>query len=226
MTTIIDVRKLFDGKEKKEKNMGYKKFMTRNEKVVIEGDLSDGHKIIFYESGYGLIPLDGKRDLLLHIIDIVENPFMYDEVAFGHQKAGEINPEDYYNMDWRDYVYMQMLDRLQHRIDFVENRLRACTYDDGIDNKTSDSAEDEFFQTIMEDMNEEKRNKLFGIIKSRLSDKEWEAFYETYGKGRTQESVAKETGVSQQSVGNRIKRGKDKLDPIMKAMKDFYYDNE
>ncbi|MBP3234957.1 MAG: sigma-70 family RNA polymerase sigma factor [Eubacterium sp.] len=225
MTTIIDVRKLFDGKERKERGMGYQKLKARNEKVVIEDVLDDGHRIIFFESGYGVIPIEGDRDLVIHIIDLVENPFMYDEDAYNLQSEGFINPADYFEMDWRTYIYFQMMDRLQHRINAKEEKLRVGTYEDGVDSGCSDSAEEEFFKNMSESMDEDKQEKIIKIIKSRLSDKEWDSFLKFYGEGKSQRKIAAEEGKSQQMIMKRIKRGKAKLDPVIQTMMDIYFGN-
>lgn len=226
MTTIIDIQEMFGGKEKKETRMGCRKLRARNEKVVIEGVLDDGHKITFYESGYGLIPMEDGRDLVLHITDVVENPFMFNEDAFYHQKAGDFNIEDYYVLDWKTYIYFQMIDRLQHRIDAIEEHLRACTYDDGIDCDVSESAEEEFFRELFNIEEEEKRKRVLDLMKETLKDYEYDSLYGYYGKGETQEKLAKKENIKQQAVYNRLRRGKERLNPVMQKLKDIYYDNE
>ena len=118
-----------------------------------------------------------------------------------------------------------MLDRLQHRINTKEKKLRVGTYEDGVDCGCSESAEEECLEDMFSSIDGDRQEKIIRIIKSRLSDKEWDSFLKFYGEGKSQRKIAAEEGKSQQMIMKRIKRGKNKLDPILQTMMDIYFGN-
>ena len=184
----------------------YKQLMEQNPVAVAQTSVN-GATITAYQNGYAVYEMDGARSVMA--VDRCGD-YRYD---FNDGTYQVVPAEVFEEAEWSLRLIMEGERRLEHNLNKTSSKYEAAVLEcDGSD--WSDSVMVDFLaEDNAEMLADEELRRLYAAM-GKLTDRQKEVIELYYFKGMTQQEIAEELGIRQQSVNDFMRQAIKKLKKV------------
>ena len=228
--TLKELYSLVEG-EKKEGKHTCKELQNSNLKIIVREILSSSSPIsvlTVYENGLVLFQED-KRYTVFHISDVVSKDVIYDSGLYEMPDIEErrVSKDELLNYDWKVALYMEGSERIANNRDKTECYHILFSFD-----STNDETREKYLgytpnlNAAFEKTLELQRYKeVIDMVRSKLSDAEWNTYFNVEVLGMHQDDLAKQEGISQQAISKRYLKACRLIEKYREEFRNKYYED-
>ena len=184
----------------------YKQLMEQNPVTVAQATVN-GATITAYQNGYAVYEMDGARSVMA--VDRCGD-YRYD---FNDGTYQVVPAEVFEEAEWSLRLIMEGERRLEHNLNKTSSKYEAAVLEcDGSD--WSDSIMVDFLEEDNAEMLADQELRRLYAAMGKLTERQREVIELYYFKGMTQQEIAEELGIRQQSVNDFMRQAIKKLKKV------------
>lgn len=184
----------------------YKQLMEQNPVTVAQATVN-GATITAYQNGYAVYEMDGARSVMA--VDRCGD-YRYD---FNDGTYQVVPAEVFEEAEWSLRLIMEGERRLEHNLNKTSSKYEAAVLEcDGSD--WSDSIMVDFLEEDNAEMLADQELRRLYAAMGKLTERQREVIELYYFKGMTQQEIAEELGIRQQSVNDFMRQATKKLKKV------------
>lgn len=228
--TLKELYSLVNG-EKTDGRISFGELMNRQEDVLVKDILTSNSVIstlTVFRNGYVLYQED-KRRTIFHISEVVGKDFIYGTSLMDVPDIEErrITKEELLASDWKTALYMVGNERIEENRGKTESYHIAFRFDDTLDETREKylSYTPDFNKAFEKTLELQRIKEVIDLVRSKLTEAEWNTYFNVEVLGMHQDDIARKEGISQQAVSKRYLKACRTIERYRDEFIDKYYED-